>query len=331
MNQNTNNPQKQTYFSTIILISLALILLLFPAKCATGVKLGIHIALYSLIPAILPFMIFSNYVILSGYSEIIGKLVHPVIHQLFKTSTNGSYAVLIGFLCGYPLGTKIICDLIKNNKISYREGAYLFCFANNPSLAFILCYAAPICFPDKITIIKALFLIYAPQVIIGMAIRKEDFMNTNDNHPDQINGFQIPFSKVLDDSIVNALTTTARLTGYIILFSILSSLISGISFLPYTLKATIPCILELTSGIYQMNNSHIMNFAKPILTIVFSIFGGMSVLFQISSILNSVERPDRTGRNDDRNALKISYYIKYKLFSILLCIIFFMIMVGLDA
>ena len=328
MKQDNNNSTKQSFFITIVLVLLALTLLLFPAKCSVGVKLGINIALYSLIPAILPFMIFSNYVIQSGYSEQIGKMVHPLFHKLFKTSTNGSYAVLIGFLCGYPLGAKIICDLIKNNKISLKEGSYLFKFANNPSLAFILCYAAPISFPDIFSKISALFLIYVPSVVIGIISSTEDFTDTNRNNTVMNNGFHLPFSKVIDDSIFNALLTTVRLTGYIMLFSILSTLISDIPFLSYTVKIIIPCLLELTSGIYQISISNLMDLSKFILTIIFSILGGMSVLFQISSIINSVS-DNNCNKNDNTYHLNISSYIKYKLFSILLCIVFFLINVSI--
>lgn len=59
---------------------------------------------------------------------------------LLGTSYYGTFAVLTGFLCGYPMGAKTTSDLLNVNKISRSEASYLLSFCNNTSPAFILSY-----------------------------------------------------------------------------------------------------------------------------------------------------------------------------------------------
>lgn len=297
-------------FRIIILLTITATLLIFPSKCSSGVKLGIHIALYSLVPAILPFLIFSNYILQSGYSSLIGKLVHPLFKKLFKTSENGSYAAALGFLCGYPLGAKITADLVRTGKISAAEGEYLFTFVNNPSPAFVLCYVSSLTFPDTGAKIKALFLIYLPPLIIGICSRNHDF--TGEISSDSRENY-LPFSKIIDDSIFNAFTTLAKLTGYIIIFSILASLISDIPGIPDTAGCLIYGALEITSGIYCISTSALPPLIRYLLSVIFSVAGGAAVLFQINSVIQN-------------SSLRLRLYIKYKLICVFLCIIIFLLM-----
>lgn len=290
------------------------VLFMFPSYCADGVKLGINLLLYSLLPAIFPFMLFSNFLIKSNLSHLAGSIAHPIFGRLFKTSKNGSYALIMGFLCGYPLGAKILNDLILDKKISREEGNYLFKFINNPSPAFIQGYViSSVCASESLRLFT-LLLTYLPGIILGLiAGRKQPAFTCDRNTDDDTN---LPFSKIIDDSIFDALVTTAKLAGYLIIFSIISTLVINIPVMPYSVKNIMVCLLEIISGIYYISITKLPMIMKLFFSILCSIGGGFSILFQINSV-------------SSKSGLIMTECIKYKLLSMVLCMVLFFLYLAL--
>ena len=60
----------------------------------------------------------------------------PVWSHVFGISPSGAYALLLGLLCGYPMGTKITSDLYGCGRINRREAEYLLTFTNHASPVF---------------------------------------------------------------------------------------------------------------------------------------------------------------------------------------------------
>ena len=160
--------RQKNILNLLLVLLVTIIIFIYPETCQSGVKLGINISMYSLIPSILPFMLLSNYIIKSGISDSIGQLIHPLFGKIFGTTPNGSYGIFMGFLCGFPLGSKIICDLIRDKKISLQEGKYLFNFINNPSPSFIICYLLSFYYKNNMQKFIMVVLIYFPSILIGV-------------------------------------------------------------------------------------------------------------------------------------------------------------------
>lgn len=269
-------------YTYIIIISILLIILIFPEDCASGVELGLKLFLSSLLPAILPFIILSNFIIKMNFSEQLGKLFYPFTHLLFNCSFNGSYAIIMGFLCGYPVGAKIICDLIKNDKLSPEEGTYLFHFVNHASPAFIQGYIALSLFKTDNYRLFALILTFVPEIITGLIFRNSTpFLSPKPTE----NNIEYPFSKILDDSIFNALVTVAKIGGYLILFSVFTCIISKAAFIPVIFKTILISITEMTSGAYYVSLLSLNKTIKLLLCTEVCILGGISTFFQINSVI----------------------------------------------
>ena len=62
----------------------------------------------------------------------------------FGLSPAGAYVLILGLLCGYPMGAKLAHDLYIDQQISRREGEYLLTFSCNASPAFIISYLSGI-------------------------------------------------------------------------------------------------------------------------------------------------------------------------------------------
>lgn len=296
-------------YTYIIIISILLIILFFPKDCANGVELGLKLFLSSLLPAILPFIILSNFIIKMNFSEQLGKLFYPVTHLLFNCSFNGSYAIVMGFLCGYPVGAKIICDLIKNDKLSPQEGKYLFRFVNHASPAFIQGYIALSLFKADNYRLFALILTFIPEIITGLIFRNSTpFPSASPTE----NNIEYPFSKVLDDSIFNALITVAKIGGYLILFSVFTCIISKASFIPEIIKTLLISATEMTSGAYYISLLSLNKAIKLLLCIEVCILGGISTFFQVNSVVL-------------KSPLKMKDYVISKIITSVIAVIIFVL------
>lgn len=86
------------------------------------------------------YMILINVLICTPALHWICRITSTFLCPLLGTSYYGTFAVLTGFLCGYPMGAKTTSDLLNVNKISRSEASYLLSFCNNTSPAFILSY-----------------------------------------------------------------------------------------------------------------------------------------------------------------------------------------------
>lgn len=90
--------------------------------------------------------------------------------------------------------------------------------------------------------------------------------------------------KIIDAGIMNGFDTLARLGGYIMLFSMLASLLGRLPLRPeFTLLAT--GILELTNGIDCLSAYSGSLQMKYILAMAFTAFGGLSGIAQTSSMI----------------------------------------------
>lgn len=298
------------HLTYIIILSILLIILFFPKDCADGVELGLKLFLNSLMPAILPFIILSNLIVKMNFSEQLGRLFYPLTHRLFQCSYNGSYVIVMGFLCGYPVGSKIICDLVKEHKLSEAEGTYLFRFVNHASPAFIQGYIALSLFPAHHYRVFALILTFLPEIITGLIFRTTTPFPSAENHK---NDMEYPFSKILDDSIFNGLITVAKIGGYLILFSVLACVISEAVFLPSFARTALISLTEMTSGAYYVSLLHINEALKLLLCIEVCILGGFSTFFQVNSVIL-------------HSHLKMKDYVFSKILSAVIAVILFILL-----
>ena len=126
--------------SITFMICLFVCMLLFPQTVFQGASSGLLLWFNTVLPTLLPFIILSNLLIRTGAIDVISRIISPVLCRLFCVSPFGAFAVLTGFLCGCPMGGKVAADLLRERRISEKEGRYLLSFCNNTSPMFIISY-----------------------------------------------------------------------------------------------------------------------------------------------------------------------------------------------
>lgn len=131
-------------FPLAVLFLLAF-LFLHPSEALTASKEGLNLWLNTLLPTLLPFLILTGILLHTHCIEAMLSPLRPFWAKIFGLSPCGTYALLLGLLCGYPMGAKIAADLYASGKICRREAHYLLTFCNNASPGFLIAYLYGIC------------------------------------------------------------------------------------------------------------------------------------------------------------------------------------------
>ncbi len=276
----------------LIILAVAVALcccILFPQAVSQGAGQGLMLWFNVVFPALLPFMILSGVIVRLGISGVIGRVVYPIMHRLLGVSRNGCYPIVIGLLSGYPLGAKTVSDLCVSGRISRKEGQFLLGICNNASPMFLLEYMGVYCLgmSQPFWILAVIYL----SAFLGAAIgngRKQDFEALLP--PEAEKGWEkgLPGWSVMeavDTSILDAFVTTAKVGGYIILFSILvrlmQKLLLGESFLEILLMG----VLEITTGGEAVRALGGNPYMQWMVGIGICAFGGLSSIAQTSSVI----------------------------------------------
>ncbi len=290
-------------------------LLLNPTESVSGSRAGLNLWFQSVLPVLLPFFILSRLLIsLDGLTPLMERL-SPLTRRLWGLSPMGTYALLLGFLCGYPMGAKISADLVRDEKISLDEGAYLLLFCNNVSPAFLLgfCMMDHLKAPSLIPV--TLGIVYGTPLFLALFWRKGRSFQKNTLNPrsqrrtmqqKQTSGFQINF-KIVDACIMDGLESILKLGCYIILFSIMARMAALIPWPHAFLSAFCVGILEITNGIAAVCQLPMPFLLRYMTVLAFAVFGGLSGIAQTDSML--------TG-----SGLPIGAYVKAKFITTLLVV-----------
>ena len=283
---------KRKLFVTGILF-LLFFLIRFPQEALTASREGMKLWLNTLLPTLLPFIILTSFLI---HTDGIEKIFAPMKRFwafFFGLSSSGAYALILGLLCGYPMGAKIASDLYGHGKISRSEAEYLLTFSNNASPAFLTTYLAQICLNGQIPLKQIIGILLLSDLLSMVFFRFFVFHNkTVTASPEQSTTSKketsavSSFGTLLDVSIMNGFETITRLGGYILLFSIISAVISHYWKFSLLSRLLILGTLELTTGLHQLAESVLVLPIRYLCSMCMTSFGGICIMAQTKSILH---------------------------------------------
>lgn len=269
------------YSYMLLLIGFLILMLCFPMETFHGATNGLLLWFQTLLPTLLPFMILSNLLIRTNCVFYISRAIRPLIQKLFHVSNDACYAVLIGFLCGYPMGAKVIADLYTSDRITKNEGQYLLSFCNNTSPMFIISYIVMQTFKDRELLLVTMVILFLSPIICSFIFRKTYHITSSSNYSRNTQR-EICFDfQMFDDAIMNGFETITKVGGYMILFSILFTLCEN---LPFTFFLP---LLEISNGIPLITKlSSNFTIIYPFVLGLTS-FGGLCAVAQTNSMIQN--------------------------------------------
>ncbi len=266
---------------------------------------GLELWFQKMIPSLLPFMILSGVMVRMRLTDKAAMILYPIVRPILKVRKNVCYAMLMGFLCGFPMGARVVDDLYMRQMITKREAEYLLAFCNNIGPVYFCSFVLPLL--GRKLVFPYLFGMYGIPLLYGLVLRYTVFCDLSvtrelpsavlvscEASPEQNFGERL--LRECDDAIHASLQNILSLGGYMILYNLLN-LIPHI-LLGHPLTVLSP-LLEITGGLKMLGDT------MPLYSLLALSFGGMSCIAQTYSCI---------GGSD----LSVGKYVLHKCFLTLL-------------
>ena len=279
--------------SGLPVLVLFLAMLFSPKAVFEGAESGLLLWFQVVFPTLFPFMLVSGLMLSGGGLVVISRIFGRLFSTLFATSPNGSFAVIAGFLCGYPMGAKVSADLVRSGRISRDEGAYLLSFCNNTSPIFIMNFIVWKTFDREELMIPTLLIMIGVPAFLSLFFRRF-YLKGRKKFPDlsdkKKNNVKLLNFEMLDSCLADSFESIVKVGLYIIFFSILIALPGKIS-AGHPLLAGILPALEMTNGILMIHKAAPdLNVSYPLILGLTS-FGGFCSAAQTKCMLEAASLP----------------------------------------
>lgn len=256
-----------------------LFLLLFPEAAAEGSRNGLILWATVLVPSLLPFSILTS--LIRHYMK--GKPYHYLL-------------LAAGILSGYPIGAKIAGELYKDGSLSWKKALFFAGFTNNPSPMFVIFFVAG----SMLHMGSGKYLFYVLVLLSSLFGSLCLFLFTKKtahgkwkcpDPPAPQTPESKPFSHIIDAEISASALLLIKIGGYIMLFSIFTTLLRQFPILPYYAKLLLGSILEVTTGNAMIAETSLAYSTKITLSLAATAFGGLSAAAQTNSVLQNTGLP----------------------------------------
>ena len=268
------------------IVLLFAFMLMSPKAVFNGASEGLLLWFQIILPTLLPFIMITNLLVYTDSIHYISRIFGRLLSCIFKVSENGSFAVIAGFLCGYPMGAKVAADLIIGGYITEGEGKYLLSFCNNTSPVFIMNFIIWKTLGREELLIPSIFILLGTPMLLSFVFRrfylKEEKYFCNQKKETR-NRKKWNF-QVVDTCIMDGFETITKVGGYIIVFSVILSLFQSLPLKPMLLQILLPS-LEVTNGIAIIGKSKVIFDLQYPAIIGLTSFGGFCAAAQTQCMI----------------------------------------------
>ncbi|MBE5923494.1 MAG: hypothetical protein E7271_03365 [Lachnospiraceae bacterium] len=256
----------------LFFFSIIFLLLIFHDNVISGATDGLLLWYRVLVPTLLPFILITGAMSESHCYDVL----------TFGKSGAKSYCItafIIGNMCGYPIGAKILNDFISQKKIPKNLASDMLSVSSQASPMFLIGYIYNKMLNKSMPLFPFLIILYIPSIILFIIkLKNIDFFDyllipqkserTNNNY---------------NDTFISAVRTIVVIGVYVMIFSILFGVL-----LPNISNPYIKCslsFLEITTGLNLLKSLPFISSFKLPLIMSLSSFGGLCSAYQIKSVL----------------------------------------------
>ena len=250
-------------------------------------SLGLELWFSKMIPALLPFRILSGILVRLELTEKLASALYPVLRPLYRIRRNVCYCMMLGFLCGFPMGARVTAELYERDRLTEAEAEYLLAFCNNIGPVYFCSFALPLL--GRQLLLPYLFGMYGIPLLYGLLLRYTLFRDRLAGEAGnramtlcccekavrKTGRLQRVFTAT-NEAVTAAVQGILQLGGYMILFNVANLLPHCLAGRPFPLLAP---LLEITGGLIQMEGK------APLFCLLAITFGGVSCIAQTYSCI----------------------------------------------
>lgn len=293
----------------VILTVFTACLVIFSNTNLSAAKNGLVLWANSIVPSLFPFFVATELLSHTNFTYYLGKILNKFIKPIFNVRGEGSFAFIMGIISGYPIGAKIAANFRQNGICTKEECERLLSFTNNSGPLFIIGTVGITMFGNSTIGILLLITHLLASITVGFifrfwkynvnsqVIRNNSYINSKDN---------ITLSNlggIIGTSITSSINTILLIGGFVVLFSVIISILQTSQLLDVFANCLNPIfnllhipekfstgfisgILELTNGLNIICNIPEKNLSINIIMASFLLgLGGISILLQVWSTI----------------------------------------------
>ncbi len=256
-----------SFITDTVLLFLFIYLIIFPQNASEPTRNALDFCAKTLVPSLFIYMVLSKAV-----------LSLPITEKIAKHIGVAPIALIMGTLCGAPIGAKNAISLYESGKIDKKYAEYLCSFTNNASVSFVIGFVGVELFGDIRIGVKLLIFQIISAIITAIIMKTVMYGKNKPPKPE--------FSKInkigLREAVTDSALTMINLCACVIFCIVAGSTATHILKLPNELDAILKSVLEFSSGCATA--SKVGRMAIPICSFSIGITG-ISVALQVRSVI----------------------------------------------
>ena len=293
---------------------LNIMILLHPAESLAAARSGISVWALNVVPGVLSFAILGNVLIALGAAHFLGALFEPVMRRVFSVSGGGALPFVIGLIAGYPIGAKVVSSMREAGEIDKTDAQRLLAVCSNAGPLFVVGAVGAGMFGSGSAGYFLLAAHYAGAFGVSLIMRlygksKGQQKNNMSGFAGRPRGYIAAyramaaarrrdgrgFGAVLGGAVMDAANTMLLVGGFIVLFSVVSALISATPLfgaLGFETDGIFAGVfagtIEMAGGVSKISVLGINAVTLAAAVFIIS-FGGVSVLCQCVNFISKTD------------------------------------------
>ncbi|MBO7273959.1 MAG: hypothetical protein J6V22_03805 [Clostridia bacterium] len=247
-------PRVGTICLSLLLFFCFALLLRRADVATTGMQKGLSLCARAIVPSLFPFLVLSELLVASGVGEWLTAPLSRPLGRLLGLSPAGCCAVVLGLLCGFPIGARCAVLAYESGKMTRTECERVLACSSIPSMAFLISTVGTTLWNNAAFGLTLYICTAFAALLSGFCI----YVVQKHTKAEQKNEHKIPLVKLhfnksmFPTAVRNATVSTLLICAYVVFFSTLTEAV-GVILTRFgaseNIRAILASILELSGGV----------------------------------------------------------------------------------
>ncbi len=252
---------------------------------------GLRLCAVTVIPSLFPFMVLSELIVSSGVGERLLRPLLPLLRRLFGLPNAGCCALVLGLVCGFPVGARCAVRAYERGALTKQETERVLLASGTPSSAFLITAVGESLWGNRRFGLVLYGVILFSAVLIGILSKRLQKKSPSKEPIATFASASAPTvkgAKLFTEAIASSAFSMLLICAYVIFFSTLVGtlgIVLSLFSLPNEWIATLFCIFELSGGVSQASTLGNTQLAA-LLSAFAAGWSGLSVHCQAISLCN---------------------------------------------
>ncbi len=207
---------KKEYFSLLLIFLFVFLLFRFPSEMKDGITNGLLICFNTVLPSLFPFLVLSSYIVKSDILSPIYNFLAPATRVIFKQPACAVSAIILSMIGGFPVGLKMINDLVVREEITKNQAKRLCFFCMNAGPAFTITAVGGNMLKSPVAGVIIYSSLCVSSLILGFLSR---FFCDDESKHTRIKQYHPSGISVLSASVTSGVNNILGICGWIVLFN----------------------------------------------------------------------------------------------------------------